>query len=286
MILSEKRLAALSKEIQEALSEIYEKEEARSLGNELLTHFINDYKIKRITDSEMTVDDDVLSSINDAFQQLMNSEPLQYILGQAQFYGEVYLVDRNVLIPRQETEELVNWILDELESEKRVLDIGTGSGCIAISLKLNGNNAIVHALDVSERALEIASENANKLNAEVRFINDDILHPTLQYEEYDVIVSNPPYVLNSEKELMHTNVVENEPHLALFVQDENPLVFYQAIIAFAKQHLKENGKLFFEINESKGKDIRELLEEAGYTEIEIRKDINGKDRMVKSVKLF
>jgi release factor glutamine methyltransferase len=215
--------------------------------------------------------------------RLKNAEPIQYILGETEFYGLKLKVNPSVLIPRPETEELVEWVLhSNLPKNYRILDIGTGSGCIAMAIKNQLKETKVSGMDISEKALETARQNALENGLEVDFFQDDILNPkNLQEGMYDVIVSNPPYIRESEKPLMHSNVLNFEPENALFVPDEDPLVFYRAIAEFAKKYLSENGSLFFEINESLNTEMVDLLTGFGFSDIEIRKDINGKNRMVR-----
>jgi release factor glutamine methyltransferase len=231
--------------------------------------------------------------------ELKKEKPIQYILGETEFYGLPFLVNENTLIPRPETEELVEWIIKstkyEIQSTKlRILDIGTGSGCIAISLAKNFPNAEVSAIDVSEKALATAKKNAEINKVEVDFINVDILKindlvelPTSNFQlptQFDIIVSNPPYVRNLEKAEIKSNVLEYEPHLALFVEDTDALLFYRKIAQLAQQNLSENGKLFFEINQYLGKETVELLEDLGFKNIELKKDIYGNDRMIRSTR--
>jgi release factor glutamine methyltransferase len=214
--------------------------------------------------------------------RLKNLEPIQYILGETEFLGLKLKVNPSVLIPRPETEELVQWIIQSnLPEDSRILDIGTGSGCIALALKNKLKNPGVFGVDISENALEVARQNALKNNLKVHFFQADILEWELfNWENYDAIVSNPPYIRESEKTQMHTNVLEYEPGNALFVTDHNPLVFYRSISAFALKHLTKEGKLFFEINENLGSETNEMLLDFGFRDIEIRKDINGKNRMI------
>lgn len=218
-------------------------------------------------------------------QRLQTGEPIQYILGHTEFYGLPFKVNPSVLIPRPETEELVEWILHSVGSSPgNILDIGTGSGCIAISLKKNLPNAHVSAIDISIKALEIAKQNADLNLVSIKFIEDDILNITPQTSNFksDIIVSNPPYVTQHDKTQMHTNVTDFEPHTALFVPKDNPLLFYNAIADYALSNLNTNGSLFFEINENLGKETVELLKAKVFNNIELRKDMSGRDRMVKA----
>lgn len=224
---------------------------------------------------------------NTLVEQLKLEIPIQYLLGKTSFYGLDFEVNSSVLIPRPETEELVDWILEtnksKVESQKlRILDIGTGSGCIAISLAKNISTAEVFALDVSKTALATAKINAEVNKVDVMFIAQNILQTNDLGQQFDVIVSNPPYVRNLEKQEIKKNVLDNEPHLALFVEDTDALVFYRKISELAKKHLLPNGQLFFEINQYLGKETSALLTEMGFKNVELRKDIYGNDRMVKA----
>ncbi|CAM3865166.1 peptide chain release factor N(5)-glutamine methyltransferase [Flavobacterium sinopsychrotolerans] len=228
---------------------------------------------------------------NSILEQLKQEIPVQYLLGKTSFYGLDFEVNENVLIPRPETEELVEWILKRQklnpetsgESQNiRILDIGTGSGCIAISLAKNLPNATVFAIDVSEKALATAKKNAENNSVNVTFINQNILETEDLGQQFDIIVSNPPYVRNLEKEEIKKNVLDNEPHLALFVEDNDALIFYKKIAELAQKNLSENGRLYFEINQYLGKEMIDLLEKMNFAAIELRKDIYGNDRMVRA----
>ena len=214
--------------------------------------------------------------------RLKNFEPIQYILGETEFYGLKLIVNPAVLIPRPETEELVQWITNsKLPGESAILDIGTGSGCIALAIKNQLKNSDVFGIDISEKAVDVARQNAIKNNLDVGFFQADILKwEEFEWKNYDVIVSNPPYIRESEKVQMNSNVLDYEPENALFVSDLDPLVFYRSIAAFAKKYLAKNGILFFEINENLGLEMKEMLVDFGFKDIEIRKDINSKNRMI------
>jgi release factor glutamine methyltransferase len=229
--------------------------------------------------------------------RLQTGEPVQYILGETEFYGLPFKVNPSVLIPRPETEELVEWILEVCggpfaESSEQfngsILDIGTGSGCIAISLKKNLPGAQVSAVDISETALQTAKANAALNKVEVHFVHNDILDWRAQatkFDVYNLIVSNPPYVTPHDKQQMHTNVTDHEPHSALFVSEDDPLLFYNSIADFALLKLTPNGLLFFEINENYGKQTVDMLGKKGFTDISLRQDMSGRDRMIKAAKL-
>jgi len=226
-----------------------------------------------------------------ALKRLKDENPIQYIIGETEFYGMRFKVNPNVLIPRPETEELVAWILKEANRKKeiKILDIGTGSGCIAISLAKYLPQATVYALDVSKEALKVAAQNAILNKVKVHFIENNILTKNkpfnldLEFQKFDIIVSNPPYIRDLEKHEIQNNVLQNEPNIALFVKDENPLLFYDRITDFAKEYLNLNALLFFEINQYLGKENIALLEQKGFKNIELRKDIFGNDRMIKGI---
>lgn len=220
-------------------------------------------------------------------KRLLNNEPVQYILGQADFYGLKFNVSPAVLIPRPETEELVYWILKNPTIENpTILDIGTGSGCIPITLKRKMPNATLSAIDVSATALDIARANAVLNKVAVSFILTDILEERLwaNLPSYDIIVSNPPYIPHKEKELMPKQVLDYEPDLALFVENEDPLIFYKKIGQFALEHLNKNGQLYYECNEFNAKKVVVLLQRMGFSEVELAKDMEGKERMIRGVK--
>ena len=249
-------------------------------------------KLKQIhiaLNPELEFSSEEIDEWNESLEQLKKEIPIQYLLGKTSFFGLTFNVNPNVLIPRPETEELVDWIISRVVSDYekdqsiKILDIGTGSGCIAISLAKNLPQAKVYALDVSEGALQTAAQNAVLNSVEVNFIHKSILEVSDLEMEFDVIVSNPPYVRNLEKEEIKNNVLENEPHLALFVADDNALVFYDKISDLAKKSLVVGGKLFFEINQYLGKEMVELLGNKGFQEVELRKDIYGNDRMTCAV---
>ena len=223
--------------------------------------------------------------MEDILNRLKKKEPIQYILGEGEFHGLTFEVNSNVLIPRPETAELVDWICDDFfDKGGSFLDIGTGSGCIAITLKYLNAQFDANATDISPLALNTAMRNAKRLCADVSFIIDDILHPQTEFDPLDFIVSNPPYITEAEKSSMRENVLGYEPHSALFVEGDDPLLFYRAIADYGLTHLKNNGSLYFEINEQFGKEIQQMLEDYGYKEIVVREDMEGKDRMVRCKK--
>lgn len=272
----------------QALAPIYDIGEAESFFYLVLEE---KHQLKRI---DLALQPDLIFSAeeignwNTILEQLKKEIPIQYLLGKTSFYGLDFEVNENVLIPRPETEELVEWILESQKSKVgstslKILDIGTGSGCIAISLAKNSANAKVCALDVSEKALATARKNAEINRVNVTFINQNILETLDLGQEFDIIVSNPPYVRNLEKQEIKKNVLDNEPHLALFVDDNDALIFYRKIAQLAQKNLKSNGQLYFEINQYLGKEMIELLEEMGFKGIELRQDIYGNDRMMRAI---
>lgn len=295
--MDDKRIIMTIKELkihfQNELQTIFDKEEIENFFFMIIEKL---YKIRRI---DFSLNPDFV--INNSFEwetiisDLKQEKPIQYILGEAWFYGLKFKVNENTLIPRSETEELVEWIIESVkskyESEKiNILDIGTGTGCIPISLKSNLPEAEVFAIDVSEKALEVANQNAKDNNVKINFIQTDILKVddllSLRAEsrsltKFDIIISNPPYVRNLEKEEIKKNVLNYEPHLALFVEDNDALLFYRKIAQLAKESLQPNGLLFFEINQYLGKETVELLENLGFKNIKLRKDLKGNYRMIK-----
>jgi release factor glutamine methyltransferase len=266
------------------LSSLYDEKEIESFFYIVLESFHNKKRIDLALNPAMEMDAMQLLRWESVLSDLKKEKPIQYILGETEFYGLPFLVNENTLIPRPETEELVDLIVVESRKLKveslKILDIGTGSGCIAISLAKNLPNAQVFAIDVSEKALATASKNAGINNVEVNFILKNILETEVLDENYDIIVSNPPYVRNLEKEEIKPNVLEYEPHLALFVDDNDALLFYRKIAELAKRNLSENGKLYFEINQYLGKETVELLEGMGLKNVILKKDIYENDRMI------
>lgn len=279
------------------LDSIFPMEEIDAFFYRCVEHFLQLERFVLAVRPELTLTKEEEQPLFEALSQLKEERPLQYILGTAHFMDLELKVNEDVLIPRPETEELVQWILDDTESQKSevryqksevtILDIGTGSGCIAIALAKYLPQAKVYALDVSEEALEVAKENAKNNQVDITFIQQDILNPELALElgfelEFDLIVSNPPYVRELEKSKIKKNVKEYEPHAALFVPDKDSLLFYRAIAQFSKRHLKKKGSLYLEINQYLGVETKGLLKAHNFSEIELRKDLFGNDRMLKA----
>lgn len=277
------KISDLKSNFKKTLSELYPSEEIQSFFNILSEKYLNLSRIEIALNPERTISETEADKFQKAILRLQNHEPVQYIIGETEFYGLPFKVNTHTLIPRPETEELVEWILSGFppSGARGILDIGTGTGCIAISLAKNLPNTKISALDISEEALKIAEANAKLNKVEVDFFQKDILAAETLPKKYDVIVSNPPYVRELEKKQMQQNVLKYEPHSALYVKDEDPLLFYRAISRLAKNHLNPGGKLFFEINEYLAYEMTELLKAEGFKNIEIKKDIYGKDRMLK-----
>lgn len=286
-----KTVKEVSAAFQKQLASLYDTKEIDSLCMIAIAEITgtSSAKIKAFPELELPVEH--LKAINHILDELKTSKPIQYILGHTEFYGLTFKVNPSVLIPRPETEELVEWIIGAGREARggwqqhRILDIGTGSGCIAVSLKKDLPEFSVSAIDISAEALQTAKQNAELNDSEVEFILEDILDyprhaPTAI--RYAIIVSNPPYVTPDDKNQMHANVTDFEPHTALFVPGNNPLIFYKAIADFASKNLEVGGLLFFEINESYGEQIVELLTSKSFKNIEWKKDMSGKDRMIKA----
>jgi release factor glutamine methyltransferase len=267
----------------EQLDGIYQAEEAQSLMFYLLEEVFDFPKTKLLTGDDFALDK---SRLMLHIEELKSHKPIQYIIGKTYFNGHEYSVNENVLIPRPETEELVNWIVNDwnLQPDLKVLDLCTGSGCIAIELSLALNNSKVEAIDFSPEAIATAHRNASMLQTNIDFQVQSIFHYQTS-QLFNIIVSNPPYVLESEKQAMRKNVLNYEPHSALFVEDDDALKFYQRIAEIASQSLIDNGAIYLEINETLANETAELFTEIGFSKIEIRKDMNGKDRMLKAEKI-
>lgn len=256
----------------------YDPIEAETLVNWLLEHHLG---MRRVDMMNFLEEKDLPEALKRDFERLKTGEPIQYILGHGPFYGREFKVSPATLIPRNETEELVHLIIKENpQPNLRILDIGTGTGCIPITLALEMQEPEVFGVDISEEALEIATFNAKKLKADVTFSKCDILLETPKLTGLDILVSNPPYIPIEEKKLMHQNVLDFEPHLALFVSDGDPLIFYKKIAETGMKLLKPFGMIYFEINERYGSHVADLLSESGYNKVRVIQDLNGKDRMV------
>lgn len=270
------------------LYEIYDKREAASIADMVIEHVTGQRKIERIIYKELPVNSKQQTQLEQIADELLQHRPIQYVLGEAWFMEIKLSVNKHVLIPRPETEELVQWVLDDLKKSVKkdlsLLDIGTGSGCIALAVKKKMPLTQVFAVDVSSDALQVAKTNAmtHNLAIDFRCLNFLNVSEWNQLGKYHIIVSNPPYIAEAEKAIMQDNVVKYEPSLALFVPDENALIFHEAIAEFGCKHLKANGSVYVEINEAFGKDVVDLFQHFGFKTVLLKKDMQGKDRMLKA----
>ena len=275
----------IAEEIIDYLSPFYELSEARAISRNILEEIFDIQPNDVIVNNEIELDVKTRDRLSSILGKLAAAEPIQYILGHSWFRKRKFLVNSAVMIPRQETEEFVDLVVAEnKEKNLKVLDIGVGSGCIAITLALEMDHAEVHGCDVSEDALGVAKSNAKHLRANLQCHHIDILKAFPPINDLDIIVSNPPYIRQQEQKDMESNVLEYEPGIALFVEDDDPLLFYRTIATEAKERLKVGGRLYFEINEAFGRETRDLLIQMGFLRTRIVQDLNGKDRIVVGVK--
>jgi release factor glutamine methyltransferase len=276
------KLKDIKKDFITKLAITYPNEEILSIFKILCEEYLNMSPTKLLLAGEELVNMKQVDMFSKAIIKLLNEEPIQYVLQRTSFYGLEFICTPSALIPRPETEELVDWIVKSDKNEITILDIGAGTGCISISLA-NNKGFIVDGLDVSSPALELAKQNAKQNKVDVNFIEADIFEYKSD-KKYDLIVSNPPYIRNLEKKKMQNNVLNFEPSLALFVEDDDPLVFYTSILEFANSNLSEKGSVYFEINENFSKEMESLLYSYGFTEIELKKDSFGKNRFIRGLK--
>jgi len=279
-------LKSIHDQYREQLRDIYPEQEIDSIHSLVIERILGLSRADRVLRASESIEREKELELLDILERLKLEEPIQYILGKTEFYGLELTLNPHVLIPRPETEELVRWILDSTENKApRILDLGTGSGCIPLALKNELPKAAVFGVDKSIEALDLARHNSKMLHLDVEFRRFDILKDSLPESEFfDILVSNPPYVRFSERVYMKANVLKYEPEMALFVTDADPLIFYRRIIEIGSTHLSDKGLLFFEINEEYGQEILELLRDKGYAEIELRRDLNGRERMIKARK--
>ena len=270
------------------LYDVYDEREAANITDMLIEFVTGQRKIDRIMFKDLPVNDQQQKQLEAYADELLAHKPIQYVIGEVWFMGMKLKVNQHVLIPRPETEELVDWIVNDIRRDEKenisLIDIGTGSGCIPIAVKKWLKEINASAVDISEEALQLALINSIEQQVLVDFIHLDFLKENewRQLAKYDIVVSNPPYIRQSEKETMNKNVLNYEPHIALFIPNEDPLLFYKALAKFGLQHLKENGILYMEINEALGDLVVQLFHENGYTQIDLKKDLQGKNRMVKA----
>ncbi len=264
------------------LEPIYGEREAKNIANMLLEAVLNCTNIHLVLNSHQDLTEKEQNRIQEALKELVLQKPIQYVLGEADFYDLKFKVNKHTLIPRSETEELVHKIIADCNNlSPKILDIGTGSGCIPIILAKHIKNASISSVDISAEAIDIARQNAENNAVKVEFLHRDILNwQNYSWEYYNIIVSNPPYVCNSEKAQMSDNVLVYEPHSALFVEDDNPLIFYIAIADFAKKYLNDKGKIYLEINENLGQETLQMLSDKEFVNLQLLKDINGRNRIV------
>ena len=275
------------------LKNIYETREAANITDWIFENVTGFKRLERNSNKNMMLEFAAEKKLEKYVAELIQHKPVQYILNEAWFYKMKFYIDEHVLIPRPETEELVHWVLSDIRNlkndshlhELQILDIGTGSGCIAISIKNELKVPNVFAIDVTDDALKVAQRNANNLHANINFFEIDFLNAKQWQllDKFDVIVSNPPYIPEIEKEKLAKNVTAFEPGIALFVPDNDPFIFYEKISKFSKSHLKQNGKIYVEVHEEYAKNVKEIFETSGFTST-IKKDIYGKERMIRAVR--
>lgn len=279
-------IQSIYEHVKKELLSIYDEREAANIAAMVIEKITGKTKTDRIINKAFPINHEQEKQIEEILADLLENKPVQYALQEAWFMGMCFFVNEHVLIPRPETEELVLCVLTELKKNNAphpcIIDIGTGSGCISVAIKKNYPDARVSAIDISENALQVAEKNANHLKTEIHFLKGDILDENSWslFEKFDYIISNPPYIKQSEKAEMRKNVLNYEPHLALFVADDNAMLFYDKIAKFALQHLKENGKIVVEINETLSAEVSDTFKNYGYQDIIVLKDLQQKDRIV------
>ena len=277
-------------QIAQAIQPLYEPREAQNIANMICEHITGFGKMDRMVHKDDVLDPTQVQSLQAAVEALLGGQPVHYVIGRNWFYGMEFFVNEHVLIPRPETEELVEWVVKEVKASgtkaARIIDVGTGSGCIPVALKKELPDAVIQAIDISEEALAVARQNAATQQTEIFFEQMDALDPsaTGTLSTFDVIVSNPPYILESERAGMMEQVANHEPPIALFVPNNDALLFYRAIGLMAQQKLVPGGKLFFEINEAMGPETLELLIDQGFNKVMLKQDLYGRDRMIFAIK--
>jgi len=280
VFVKENSLGAIEEYMKQGLASLYPEREVEAMLKVLFMQLTGYNTIDRRINSKQTLSESELLKFRSVLKELELGRPLQYVLGETEFYGLNFKVNEHVLIPRPETEELVDLILNENKSNESLVDIGSGSGCISISYALNNRESNCYAIDVDSNALKVVGLNAKQNSVNIEMIEMDILNWSELPQKFDVVVSNPPYVLETEKSEMNSNVLDFEPSLALFVGNEEPIIFYEHIADFALKHLNEAGKLYFEINEKYGLEVMDCLKIRNFKDIRIIKDLSGKDRIV------
>ena len=270
----------------DSIGSLYERDEVEAIARIVFEDVFGLLPSNIVMEGDKEFSEENANSLFKIIERLKSWEPVQYVTGKSYFFGNIFHVNSSVLIPRPETEELVQWVLEGTgNKQQNILDIGTGSGCIAISLKENLPLAELYATDISKDALKVAEINSEKLNKKIQFANSDILILENPFNiKFDIIISNPPYIAESEKSSLDKNVIDFEPHTALFAKGDDALIFYKKIIQFCNQYLNESGRLFFEINQQYGDEVKKLLADNYFSQVELKKDINGNNRMIKAMR--
>ena len=289
MFVTDNTLSSAKNYFFDRLAAIFSPTELKSMWTQIICKRMNWSTSDLLLNQQERLSESDLLYVRGFVKGLLNHEPFQYLLGETEFFGLSISCDARALIPRPETEELVEWIIESTKDPKRIIDICSGTACISLALKSKFRNALVQALDFSRDALNLGEENARKLQLDIEVIHEDALNFSIaflsQEMKYDVIVSNPPYIPNNERMTMSKHVLDHEPEMALFVDDVDPIIFYKEIIKLADKKLVKGGLLFFELHESFGNEVKECIQLFGFEEIEIRNDLQGKSRMLKAQKV-
>jgi len=289
MFVTDNTLSSAKKYFFDRLAAIFSSSELKSMWTQIICKRMHWSASDLLLNQGERLSESDLLYVRSFVKGLLNSVPFQYLIGETEFYGLNITCDSRALIPRPETEELVAWIVEAEANPKRIIDCCTGSGCIALALKSIYSEAMVQALDFSPEALMLSAENAKKLELNIELVHGDVLNFSKEFlseaNDFDIIVSNPPYIPENEKGTMSAHVIEHEPLMALFVEDDDPIIFYKELIKFAEHKLVKGGYLFFELHELFGKEVKEYLQLFGFENVEIRKDLQGKSRMLKAQKV-
>ena len=289
MFVTDNTLSSAKNYFFDRLAAIFSPTELKSMWTQIICKRMNWSTSDLLLNQQERLSESDLLYVRGFVKGLLNHEPFQYLLGETEFFGLSISCDARALIPRPETEELVEWIIESTKDPKRIIDICSGTACISLALKSKYRNALVQALDFSRDALNLGEENARKLQLDIEVIHEDALNFSVSFLSqeltYDVIVSNPPYIPNNERMTMSKHVLDHEPEMALFVDDADPIIFYKEIIKLADKKLVKGGLLFFELHESFGNEVKECIQLFGFEEIEIRNDLQGKSRMLKAQKV-
>ncbi len=289
MFVSDNSLKSAKHYFDDRLQSHFSTSELKSMWTQIMCNRLNWTSSDLLLNQNERLSESDLLYVRRFVKGLLAKEPFQYIIGETEFYGLTILCDSRALIPRPETEELVQWVIESVKEPKRIVDLCSGTGCISLALKSRFPTAHVQAIDFSDEALKLSEENAKKLKLDIEIIHENVLdfsHAFISNNaNFDVIVSNPPYIPNKEKSMLSKHVIEHEPAMALFVEDSDPIIFYKEIIKFAEMNLQRGGLLFFELHESYGNEVLEFIQLFDFEEIEIRPDLQGKSRMMKAQKV-